>query len=503
MVSQIIKTLALLVLLVVFAITMGAYASDGATAPVLILAALVGLFILNWLGTRSWMLIILLPPVMGYLPLGKLAVLDPGYLTAAGVLVYWFILYAMGQAKFTWRGLFVIDAFIFLIFAYFVSSFIRNPVGIAMLSIETEYVGGKEYATCLLATAFYLTISVIPITRENLTVAMKWAMILAAASSIFSTTRSVESSGLASTIEGAETTRFGMLVGLGLTIVALSLSYASPVRILLTWWRSCLVIMGILMILLSGFREYLGRIGMAFVISSFIYKQFIMALIVGVACYACVLFLSNEKIILHFPHGVQRALSILPGVEIEQEIQTGADHSREWRYEMWAWAEDPRLGYIKNYTWGDGFGLSVDYLRMQKIRQNRGQLQAGEQEFFAETGTWHSGRLVFIHRLGYVGLYLFATASVFCCFFLVRTCMIYRHHPIFPYFMFASFWTIPNLFITFFSVGRPDKVFTEYYIFGLAKVLYCMAKENGEVRPLLFGKKDYVPLLIKEQKPAH
>ncbi len=499
MVGQIIKTLVLLVILVIFAITLGAYASDGAATPVLILAALIGLFVLNWLGTKSWMLIILLPPVMKYLPLGALDLIQPGYLIAAGVLVYWFVLYAMGQARFTWRGLFWMDFIIFVVFVYFVASFIRNPVGIALLSIETEYVGGKEYALCLAASVYYIAISVIPISRENLQKSMKWAMIATAISAIFLTSRALERSGIDASLREAEITRYGLFVGLGVTIISLSIAYYSPVRIILSWWRSALVLMAFVMILLSGFREQLGRALFAFVVSSLVYRQFISSLLIGLTCYACILFLSNEKVVQQFPHGIQRALSILPGVEIDRGIKAGADHSVTWRKEMWEWAEDPRQGYIKNYTWGDGFGISVQYLREQKIRQNRGQLKDGEQEFFAETGTWHSGRIVLIHRLGYVGLYLFIALSVICSFYALRTCFIYFRHPIFPYLMFSAVWVIPDYILAFFSAGNPRHFFQLYYVLGLCKVLYCIARDNGEVQPMLFGRKNYVPIMIKER----
>ncbi len=499
MVAQIIKTLTLLVILVIFAITLGAYASDGAATPVLILAALLGLFVLNWMGTRAWMLIILLPPVMEYLPLGSLSLIQPGYLVAAGVLAYWFVLYAMGQARFKWRGLFVLDAIIFLVLLYFIISYIRHPVGIALLSLDTEYVGGKEYALCLSATVYYLAISLIPITRDNLQKSMRWAMMATAASAIFLASRSMESAGVGATLEGVEGSRFSMFVGLGITIVSLAMAYNSPIRIMLSWWRSILVLMGVMMILLSGFREQLGRTLFAFAVSSVVYKQLISSLLIGLACYACILFLSNEKTLLRFPNGIQRALSILPGVEIKRDIKEGADHSVTWRKEMWEWAADPRLGYIKDYTWGDGFGVSVEYLREQKIRQNRGQLKAGDQQFFAETGTWHSGRLVLIHRLGYVGLYLFIVLGCIFSYYVLRTTMLYRHHPIFPYLMFSAIWVIPDLILIFFSAGKLTHFFALYYVMGLIKVLYVIARDNGEVHPLIFGRKNYVPLLIKEQ----
>ncbi len=500
MVAQVIKTLAILVILVIFGITIGAYASDGAATPVLILAAIIGLFVLNWLGKKSWILIILLPPIMSYLPLGSLALLKPSYVVAAGVLVYWVVLYAMGQVKFEWKGLFWVDFCVFLMTAYMAVSYLRNPVGVAILSFETEYVGGKEYILCIVAALFYLAMTVIPMERKRLQVALKWAMILSAISAVIGAALNVNQMGIANTLEAATTTRFSVFGGLGSTIIYLLLSYYSPISIAITWWRAGGLLFGVLLILLSGFREDLGRLLMAFFVSTVVYKQLVIGVIIGAACYAGVLFLSNEKILLKLPNGVQRALYLLPGVQIEDSIARGADHSVTWRHEMWEWAEDPRLGYIKDYTWGDGFGLSVDYLRLQTIRQNRGQLAHGEQEFFAETGTWHSGRLTTIHRLGYVGWYLIIGIGIICLGYLLRTYFIYKSHPIFPYFYFTTITTFSSYFIMYFSVGRPLIVFDSYYSLALAKILYVHARRNGEIRSMLGSKKSYVPKMIEAQE---
>ncbi len=503
MVAQVIKTLALLVILVIFGITIGAYASDGAATPILILAAIMGLFALNWLGTKSWLLIIILPPIMGYLPLGPLALFNPSYVVATGVLLYWTVLFAMGQVKFEWKPLIWMDLCIIAITVYFAASFYRNPVGIAMLSWETEYVGGKEYALCLIALFFYLAMSLIPMERKRLMTALKWAMILTAFTSVFGTASSVSNRGIESTLEAAETSRFSTFVGLGRTIVYLILSYHSPVAIAISWWRSGSILLGMGMILLSGFREELGRLLIAFCVASVVYKQLIIGVIVGGICYAGLLFISNEKMLYTLPHGIQRALYLLPGMEIEESIKSGAEHSSEWRYEMWEWAEDPRQGYIKDYTWGDGFGISVEYLRLQKIRQNRGQLNAGEQEFFAETGTWHSGRISIIHRLGYVGWYMYIVVTIICLLIVLRTYFIYRKTSIFPYFFFTTVTTFSNLFITFFSVGKPGSIFEAYYTFALAKILYVQARKNGEIKPMIGKRGDhYVPKIISEQGGA-
>ncbi len=502
MVAQVIKTLAIIVILVIFGITIGAYASEGAATPVLILAAIIGLFVLNWLGKKSWILIIILPPIMHYLPLGALALLNPSYVVAGGVLVYWVVLYAMGQVKFEWKALFWMDFSIFLLSVYMLASYLRNPVGIALLSWETEFVGGKEYALCVVALLFYIAMSVIPMERTRLKQALKWAMILTALSAIFSTATGVRNMGIDSTIKAAETSRFSLFAGLGSTIIYLLLSYYSPVSIALSWWRSLGIAMGIGMVLLSGFREDLGRLLMAFFVSTIVYKQLIIGILIGGFCYGGLLFLSNEKILMSLPHGIQRALYLLPGVDIEDSIKRGADHSTEWRYEMWEWAEDPRLGYIKDYTWGDGFGLSVEYLRLQKVRQNRGDLAYGEQEFFAETGTWHSGRITTIHRLGYVGWYLIIGVTIICLLYVLRTYFIYRKTSLFPFFFFTTVTTFSHLFITFFSVGRPSNIFDAYYTFALAKILYVHARRNGDIKPILSMRKSYVPKMIEEQGGA-
>ncbi len=498
MVAKIIKTTLLILILIVFGIVLGSYSSEGSQVPILILAGLVGLFMLNWLGEKSWVLVFIAPPVLGYLPLGSLALIQPGYLLGLVVLGFWLLMWLTGRVQLRWRSLPLMDFFIAVILILFIASYIRYPVGIRAISLDTEFVGGKEYAECIVATLFYVVMSIIPVVYGDLKKTLRIAMWLSAAASIFMGMRVAQAVGGEAIIEGVQTSRFDLLGGPGMTIFMLIVVYYTPFQIATSLWRLGGVVMGSSMVLFAGFREQLGVLAVGFISAAVIHKQIVMLLIIAAFTYGSILLLSSEGVLRTFPYGMQRALYLLPGVEIEEEIKQNADHSEEWREEMWEkFAEDERTGYIKDYLWGDGFGLSVDYLRLQTVRTNRGDLKAGELEFFARTGKWHSGKWYFIHRLGYVGLGILSVVGAYFAIMILKTMTIYKPYDIFPYAFFLVFLTIPSLFITFFSVGSATRIFDIYYSIALVKVLYCIARENG-LGATFFASNEYVPIIFRD-----
>ncbi len=498
MVAKIIKSTLLVLILIVFGIVLGSYSSEGSKVPILILAALVGIFLLNWLGEKSWVLVFIAPPVLGYLPLGPLSLIQPGYLLGLVILVFWSLMWLTGRVQLRWRSLPMMDFFIALILILFIASYIRYPVGIRVISLDTDFVGGKEYVECIVATLFYVVMSIIPVAYGDLKKTLRIAMWLAAGASLFMGLRMAQNVGGDAILEGVQTTRFSLLGGPGMTIFMLLVVYYTPFQIVTSLWRFAGLLAGASMVLFSGFREQLGVLAVGFISAAVVHKQIVMLLIIASFTYGSILLLSSEGVLRTFPFGIQRALYLLPGVDIEEEIKVGADHSKEWREKMWEkFAEDERTGYIKDYVWGDGFGLSVDFLRLQTVRSNRGDLQTGELEFFARTGKWHSGKWYFIHRLGYVGLGVFSVVAAYFAIMILKTLTIFRPYDIFPYAFFLVFLTVPTLFIIFFSVGSASRVFDLYYSIALVKVLFCIAREN-KLGTAFFASNEYVPIIFRD-----
>lgn len=75
-------------------------------------------------------------------------------------------------------------------------------------------------------------------------------------------------------------------------------------------------------VVISGWREKLvmfGTIGLAL---CYIKREMLYVLFFGAAAYGCLLYLSQEKVVEeYFPFGMQRTLSIFPGVKIKEEVR--------------------------------------------------------------------------------------------------------------------------------------------------------------------------------------
>ena len=221
---------------------------------------------------------------------------------------------------------------------------------------------------------------------------------------------------------------------------------------------------------------------------------------IGIAAYGTLLFLSEEKVVEdHFPYGMQRTLSMFPGVQIRDDVRAETENSSEWRKVMWRWALDPRTGYIKDYVWGDGFGQAVSDLNRYNVSLMRGSAHFGDQEDFAYTGTWHSGPILAVHRTGLVGLALITIVFLYGSFLIVRVCRAYRGTTMFTVAVLFTCQLYGDIAHFYLSAGRIDKFFDDFVFLALAKVLYCIGREEGIIVPV-FSKGRYNPMLIAEQK---
>ncbi len=494
-----IRTICIITFLVVFSFILGSYAVDGTKVPFMIFGAIAGLFVLNFLGSKCWVLIFLAPPFLNLLPLGALGQLGPGYLVGIAILAYWLFLFFMRKVRLAWNGYWPLDLVVILLFCYFASVFIRFPASVKALGLETDFVGGKEYITCVAATLFYFAMSILPLSFEGLRPVLKWSLLISFFMSLFFTGMLVSSStDLAGRVSES---RMGMFMGIGRETFLLLLSFSSPLAIFFTPWRLTIATMAAAGVMLSGYREQFGNLGILFLLVSFIKKQLVSVAVIGLFIYVGILYLSKSEILQVFPDGIQRALYILPGVDVERHIEVSADHSIDWREEMWVWAMDPRTGYIKDYIWGDGYALSVDYLRLMTIQQNRGLLAAGDHDFFSETGVWHNGRIHFIHRIGYVGLGIVILVMLVAAFTIIRCAMALRGHPLQPYVIYLTVPAVASFALIFLSAGTTSVFFASYYNLTLAKVLLSLAIKAGMVKPL-FNKDIYQPIALRRVDEA-
>ena len=496
-----IRNVVVAIVLVLVCILIGSYAAEDKDTSVFMLAGIVGFIFMMVLGRRSWTLLYLLPPVVTFLPLGILDRLPAGFLVAGFVLAYWALMWIMGYVQFKWRALPALDVIVLAVFLYYLLTFYWHPVSINELGIEAEYVGGKEYIWCLLAVVYYVTLSCIPCSYDALYGVLRKTMYLAVGAAVF-----VAVSGLFGMVsqgslgEEMGNSRFSLFAELGVVIFLITYSKKPFLKIMTSPKSLAIMLFCCAAVVISGWREKLvafGTIGLAL---SYIKREMAYIIILGIAAYGSLLYLSEEKVVEeYFPFGMQRTLSIFPGVKIKDEVERDARSSSEWRKVMWRWALDPRTGYIKDYVWGDGFGQAVADLNRYHVSLMRGSAIFGDQEDFAYTGTWHNGPIMTVHRTGMVGLALITITFLYGAFLIARVCRAYRGSPMFMLAVLFLCKLYGNIAIFYVSAGTITGFFDNFVYLALAKVLYCIAREEGIIVPV-FSKGRYNPMLIAEQK---
>ena len=496
-----IRNVIVAIVLVLFCILIGSYAAEDKEVSTIMVAGIIGIIIMVVMGRKTWALLYLLPPLVGFLPLGILERLPAGFLVACFVLGYWTLMWIMGYVRFKWRALPALDFIVLAVFLYYALTYYWHPVSINALGIEAEYVGGKEYVWCLLAVIYYVTLSCIPCSYEDLYGVLRKAMFLVVGTTVF-----VAVSGMFNMVTAGElqenvgNSRFALFSQLGIVAFLIAFSKKTFHEILTSPKYIIILLFCCAAVVISGWRERLVMFGAMVIAVCHIKRELAYLVFMGLAVYGTLLYLSEEKVVEeHFPFGMQRTLSILPGVQISDEVRRDTEHSAEWRKVMWQWALDPRTGYIEDYVWGDGFGQAVGDLNRISVSLMRGAVQRGDQERFASSGTWHNGSILAIHRTGIVGLALITITFLYGAFLIVRVCRAYRGSPMFVLavlFLCQFYGDIAHFYL---SAGQIHRFFDDFVYLALAKVLYCIGREEGIIVPV-FSKGRYNPMLIAEQK---
>ena len=498
--NSVVKNVLAALVLVVLCFVVGSQAAENATSSLAIIAAFIGGLFLIWLGPRAWVLVFLLPPVMRYFPLpGQLAQLPVAYVICSGILCYWILMWGMGYVRFKWRSLVVLDLLVCVVAVYFVFSYLRHPVSLQMLDIDAEFVGGKEYVWCIVATTYYIAVSSIPCTYSQVKKVFQWAVRLTLICCLFGIVLSllgIRGGGMEQMVDSALNSRFTMFAPLGAYCIYIFYGLNPMVKVLTSPSLIVALCLSFLGILISGWREVLMSNCFVIAALSIVKRELWVMILLGLMAYGGILLLSVEGIVKEMPFGIQRCLSVAPGVEIDRDIRRDTEHSSEWRIEMWRWALDSRYGYIQDYTWGDGFGQSVDYLRRESTSLMRGSASVGEQDYFARTGTWHSGVITSIHRLGWVGLGIISCVYLFGAYLMFRVCFVLKGTELYLpalFFVLPYAGAIPLFYI---SAGTITGFFASYSFLAAMKLFYCVAREEGIISTSL--RKRYVPMVIQE-----
>lgn len=488
------------IILVVLCFIIGAYAAESAVSSAAIIAAIVGVLVLILAGKRCWWLIFLLGPVVGVLPLpGPLSTIPGPMYMAFAVLAYWLLLWAMGHVKIKWRSFLLFDLLVLALAAYVVAAYIRRPVSINFLGLETDTQGGADYVYCAVAFVYYLTLSCIPMEKEELAKVLRWSVGVVLICLFIKSSIAVVTSGIFA--HGVGDVRSEVLFFLGQSGIAAICARFSFFVIVL---NPVLVVLAAAFcgcVLLSGGRERVGVVFCMVANIAIIKKEFISCLLIGGLALFSLYAASAAGAIERAPHSAQRIASMLPGIEISRAAKTDTEGTWGWRLKIWEMALDKRAGYIEDYVFGDGYGISTSEHSRLLRGVMRGQHSGTDLESFAIQGMWHNGVITIIHRLGYVGLLLVSLILIVGSVYMFRVCFALRGSPLFfPIVFYVAGYAalIPELCLG----AHGDRQFIlQFSSLALIKYAYCMLREEGKLIPI-WQRKRYVPQMIREHSDA-
>lgn len=499
--GSVVGKILLCVIVVILCFIIGAQAAESVVSSLMVIMAVVGVVFMLVMGPRSWMLLFLLPPLIGVIP-SSLRLMNSVFIAAPMILVYWIIMWGMGYVKIRWRSMGLLDLLVFLSFALMVAAYIKKPVSIAMLGVDVDNVGGRVFIYAIGAFFYYMALSCIPMPSKQLGRVLNWSIWLQLGCVTISTVLGLMGHGGASVEEmnmgdAMQETRFTPLLGLGTYWVVLLYSLFPLVRFLSNPLLLLGMVAGYGMILLSGFRSAFANSVLTFVFMSMVKREFMLLLSMALISYGGLFVLSSSGELERLPYGVQRVISAIPGLSTDTAASEDAEASSDWRYEMWGWAMDTRTGYIKDYIWGDGFGFSKSEMYRDKVAMMRGQLVFGDQKYFARAKQWHNLSITTIQSLGYVGLVV-VVAMVYSTGLLVfKVCLSLRNTPLF-FSSLVLLMPFPSNMLMFpVAAGDLTYYFRWFIVVAQLKLLYCVAREQGLLIPWM-QRRRYIPKMIQE-----
>lgn len=495
------KSIFVFLLLALLAFVAGSLASDSARDALVPSLIVVGLFFLVFLGKNCWALVLILPPILQVLDFPILQKFPLVGALAAVMLFYWFIMSVLGYVKFTWNGNKYVDAALLIFFAYFLFTWVRHPVTILALVSRTDFnvseVGGQDYIFCVGAICYYLFLSVIPLKLETVLKVLKVAFWLSLVVAIIMCVKGLVfgSSTKDELLDTALSARFIDFAPLGLKVCYFLFAKYTFIGIIVSPWKLLLLFITLIAIALSGFRSHFMQIAVYVTVASLVHKRIIYLLFLVSFSWGGCVFLANENVVDKLPYGIQRIISSVPGVEVKNTATTDAEGSLKWRYEMWKWAFNPATGYIKDYTFGDGYGYSLARYQARRVASSFGLIYLGDNRFFAEDGEWHSGYITTIHRIGYVGLVLLSVLMVVAIINSLRVCCVLKSYSNGEYALVTLLALIPLVVSFFISAGTLSALFQDFVMYAiLSKVIASILYRQGELLPL-FKKNAYVPMI--------
>lgn len=496
----VIKSVVIFLLLAVFSLVAGSMVADSAKEAIIPALLVAGVSALIYLGKNCWWLIFIAPPVIS--AFGFMPNMPVGYGVCAIVLLYWLLLSFLGHARLTWNGVKGLDIVTLILVLYFLSTWVRHPVTInAFTSIYDEgdvNIGGQDYIWCVGAVVFYLTLSLITLSLSSVIKLLKiafWLLFLvlffqAVKESLFSSPPVLSNSG-----EETDMRSFPFFT-CGVKLSEFLFAKYAIVGILISPYRLVLLLAAVYSIAKAGFRSPLLTLFVYAGVSSFFHRQIFYFLGSVLVAWMVLVGLSRSHVLSEASHGVQRVMTVLPGAYVgDSNAKYSAQSSLDWRKELWALGWNPKSGYIKDYVWGDGYGLAKSYLKRNSVLYSRGELGTGDLDYYAKSGMWHHGGLSVIHRTGYVGVAVLALWMLCCSFISARCCLYARVYQEKEYIYMLALPLIGSPLLFWGSATGWYFVFAaNFYGIAIVKVIYSLMIREGVMSPCL-SHNIYVPMI--------
>jgi hypothetical protein len=413
-----IKTAIVLLLTSFIALYLGVAA---ATAQIEATAWIVGGLVFGVCIALGRRILLLLPLMTGLgivLPLpGNMPTL---FLVQFLVLGFYAMLFLMRKLPFEIK-LTELEIICLLYLAMVLQAYLRNPVGLNIFGGDT--VGGKAYVILAVAFSTAALLSTLRINPNDLKWWVRLTLIgslanfaLGAAAKVIPSVGYILGASFSTDVaDGSElaagqASRVSFVRGISNTIAIWVASKISPLKACFSPLYGTLILISVGFAAISGFRIQLIGVGI-FLLIGIAYRgglvSVVISFVLGVSGLAV---LSLVNVTTPLPANIQRSLTFLPGAW-EERYKEDAAGSTEWRVEMWKEALLTEK-WIANKWLGDGLGFSKAELNAivavnasSRQEQTISGLTSGQENFMI-SGGYHSGPVVTIRTIGYVGLFV-------------------------------------------------------------------------------------------------
>jgi hypothetical protein len=330
--------------------------------------------------------------------------------------------FAVGGQPMGWRWT-GMDTLVALQIVVLAQAYLRNPTGFALFG--GDVVGGKpniEYGLAIVgfylmsfvktdfATVRKVIIAIIVVKLLDSALLAVSGFFPGLAFNLSRFYSNVDVAAAESVISGGgfevdADTRLGSFLPLSLLLGTICFSYYRPITCAIPLFplRFVMFVASMAMILFSGFRSSLIRLGFLFIGGSLIRRQKADILAGALMGFFCLVVVVAANQVDRLPFAAQRVLSFLP-VDVSAGAKADATGSMEWRFEMWHLVLTTDT-YIQNKLLGDGFGYSAAEQKAY-LDAKAGLTLTSESgmDYFLSKGSYHGFHVEAIRFTGVLGM---------------------------------------------------------------------------------------------------